>query len=1392
MLRSMMIFVLALSLSSIVSAQTPLVVDQNTIALWNFDSDSGNSVTDLGVNNLSGTSYFTDLAPMQSVSTDFANGRFFKDQRSYISFGNLQQGSPLDLSALNNWSVEFMVNLNGQSIGPRNVFDNGRVGIQIVDRRVVAFVKTNGVSTGVKTLPQLSVNTPYRIAIVFANGRLGIKVNGQTWAASDIAKTKKVKKISEYNQPIQVGGTPREAISKFEIGRAHGCLVNEFGDMSCWGWNDYGQLGDGTYAQEAFGTQVRVKGINNPTEIGLGLAYTCVLVNKRTHCWGINDENNLGFVGPLITPVPTEVQTALDADQLSVGEYHTCILTTDKRVQCWGYNAYGQLGIGIISESALPTILPGLSNIKKIGMGRYHSCAIDDSGKVFCWGLNSSGQIGQSFSVPSNSVPQQVPGITNAVKLALGDQHSCALLATNEVKCWGGNNFGQLGSGNFTFSFNPVSVINIPSGDILDIGARYGDHTCILNKVSASQSLLCWGRNFRNQIGKPDPAQNFNVPTLAAQDTSIQKISIGSYVNSYQSTSNLIYSFGSNAFGLLGTFNLNTFTYIPAPIIATKQGFIEGNLDDIRISNVARGTLVQPVLALVGPVDTSSVNNPQINISVQSIQDLNATTLSVKLNDSFVGGLSLNGNSISGILSTPLLFGENRLEVTIHDIEGNIGQLVSKIKYSAQLDPSKPVKVASRGETSCYLNGLGEVYCWGSNAFGQLGRDDIRHSSTPIKNPYLKNIQQLAVSLNSICAVDRSSKVYCWGDNALLQLGNQDFDRRKRSIPDLVTLVKPFSKIVAGGTNFCALNLDGTVTCWGENPLQSFGNIGFVITKPTDYALLNNIKDIAIGNLHVCFIKNDNTLWCAGHNASGQVGHGNNSNIEPVGQVSGLQNVKSVSLTRGSTCASTYDNKIYCWGNNNSDHLGTHTNSNLPVEVTVLNGDETYYNGESTSCAVNASNEISCWGQNVFGEIGDGTFTNNSTPVAIPNLHPMDFSFNQGTACLVNEDQKLYCWGKNNIGQAGIPSMPSVGAPTEVVPHQAIYQNLSSVVAGQANTCMKMSGETYCWGNNEMGQLAIGNSNFQEVHPVKVNGLEHSTQSSIGYALTCHLRPDSKAVCAGMNNFGQAGVDPQTSDRVYNPNVIALENVMQVEAGLDFACAVKSEGTVWCWGNNVNGQLGNGSFVANYTPQQVSGLTNVNLLSISSRGNHACAKTLDGSLYCWGLNSSGQLGASNPANSNTPLQVAKVSNVEKLALGSRFTCVLNTDSKVICFGANSFGQLGTGNNYQNTSFNPVALTGNISDLKAGEDFACALDELNVVRCWGRNDGWQLGNGRDENSNVPVKVISGVDSLAVGSLHSCVITNKNKLACWGFNGNGQFGDGSLVSSIVPTYSDITKK
>lgn len=1392
------IFLACALFSSNLFSQTPLPVDQDTIALWNFDSDIGDTVSDSGPNMLNGTAIETFRFPMNGAPSTFNEARFFKDHRSYIDLGVLQPHSPLDLASLPEWSVEFLINIF-RSNDARTVFDNGIVSIQIFNSRIGVFIKRNGVEHGLTTPFDIPQGIANRIAVVFKNGDLGILVNGQTWASTTIDYRKKInKKLSSYLQPIRIGGTPREKITDFKIGRFHSCLSNETGDIQCWGYNEYGQLGDGTSGNISI-VPTKVEGLKDASKLSIGSFFTCALSAGKTYCWGVNDENNLGLPGLFMSKKPLEITGASGATDIESGNYHTCIITAGKTLKCWGINTQGQLGLGFISQNALPTELPGLQNIKQISMGRDHSCAVDEGGQVYCWGWNSKGQLGQPISVTNSSIPQPVSGLSNALKVVTGDQHTCALLSSNEVKCWGFNSFGQLGNGTSSDSHLPVTVSGLANGQIVDLDSGNGDHSCAqLRTDEYNATLRCWGRNDRNQIGQQNLQSNFSTAVQSTGYGQIEKISVGGRTNCFHNNVNVLYCFGSNAFGMLGNGSIAASSPFSSTVLSTRQGFIPGHLDDIRISSVSRFSLVRPTLSLISPIGTSLETNPLIAIGITSANPINNNLTQAKLNGSAVSGLTRNGNLLSGQLNLPLIAGENVLEVSIQDTRGNIGLFKTILKYSPQLDPTKPVKVATSGLTSCYVTGEGYVWCWGSNQSGQLGVDNIRHSSTPIKNRYLKNIESISIASNALCAVDRDRNVSCWGDNFKGQLGSEDYDRRKRSFPVKVNLTKPFIKIVAGVDIFCAVNTDSTLTCWGDTPFNMLGNT-FYNYRPTQHPTLSNVKDIAFGLYHTCIIKNDNSVWCGGHNSGGQLGLGTFSERENLTPVVGITGAKQLSLARDNSCVTTYSNQTYCWGANGSFQIGagsTHTTygNPLPVLVTIAPDAKTIHGGERSVCTVNFDDSLTCWGQNSHGEIGNSNYNLVKDGYTHTNLALLDFSMSISTACALTVNQEVLCWGSNLIGQSGTPiNTKYVNVPTEVLPHTSIFQDLSSLVAGQVNTCMKMNGETHCWGNNEQAQLGFPTDNFAEFYPAKLTGLENVSHTSIGYTLICHVIPSGQAVCSGINTFGQAGVNPQVTQRVNVPQIISgLSNVYKVEAGLDSACAVKNDGTVWCWGNNTEGQLGNGNYLPTHLPQQVIGLTNVVEVSLAMRGSHACARTNENNVYCWGSNPNGQLGTISVPKSNVPLQVARFINSSSISLGANFTCSLSLDKKVVCIGLNNYGQLGIGSNLANANFEEVSLSNPISTLKAGEHHVCALDESKTVLCWGRNNGGQLGNGLNEDSKYPVTVIKNIDELASGAAHSCVISQTNKLACWGFNGSGQFGNGNSNNQNLPTFSDVTKK
>jgi len=232
-----------------------------------------------------------------------------------------------------------------------------------------------------------------------------------------------------------------------------------------------------------------------------------------------------------------------------------------------------------------------------------------------------------------------------------------------------------------------------------------------------------------------------------------------------------------------------------------------------------------------------------------------------------------------------------------------------------------------------------------------------------------------------------------------------------------------------------------------------------------------------------------------------------------------------------------------------------------------------------------------------------------------------------------------------------------------------------------------------------------------------------------------------------------------------------------------------------CWGDNFNGELGNGTKTDSPTPVQVETLTS-GVIAVASGFQHNCALTKEGAVKCWGDNSVGKLGNDSTAESLVPVQVTGLtSGVVAIATGGYHTCALTEQGAMKCWGANAFGQLGNGNLLdQHTPAQVSGLTTGIAAIAAGVNHTCALTEQGAAHCWGRNDHGGLGNGSIGDKNVPVPVsnmTSGVVSIAGGFHHTCGVTGSGAARCWGFNDSGQLGDNSMDDSTIPVQvSNLT--
>ncbi|MCX4245496.1 RCC1 domain-containing protein [Paraliomyxa miuraensis] len=279
------------------------------------------------------------------------------------------------------------------------------------------------------------------------------------------------------------------------------CAAHSDGQLSCWGSDDDGQVGDGP--PNVFGgvpTPVAV--LNGITEFDLGAFHACAIASTPW-CWGRNDYGQLGLG---MTSGSESVPVALDPpepfDIVAAGGFHVCARGTSGQVYCWGRNNDGQVqGFGIVITSPEP--VPNVPTAVAVDTGGFHSCAIDGGGEVTCWGRSGDGQLGHPGSWPG-----LVQGLPEVEQLALGDYHSCALDLEGQPWCWGRNGEGQLAAPGFVDeSIAPLLVQGVPPLVDLDSG---DDHVC---GVTDSGEVWCWGSNQDGQLGG-GPGNDQRVPIL--------------------------------------------------------------------------------------------------------------------------------------------------------------------------------------------------------------------------------------------------------------------------------------------------------------------------------------------------------------------------------------------------------------------------------------------------------------------------------------------------------------------------------------------------------------------------------------------------------------------------------------------------------------------------------------------------------------------------------------------------------------------------------------------------------------------------------------------------------------------------------------------------------------
>jgi len=366
---------------------------------------------------------------------------------------------------------------------------------------------------------------------------------------------------------------------------------------------------------------------------------------------------------------------------------------------------------------------------------------------------------------------------------------------------------------------------------------------------------------------------------------------------------------------------------------------------------------------------------------------------------------------------------------------------------------------------------------------------------------------------------------------------------------------------------------------------------------------------------------------------------------------------RNVSTGAEHTCALSYNYQVYCWGSNYSGQLGNNSkeDSQIPVKVDVngvLNGMtiKSISSGDYHTCAIASNSQAYCWGRGLNGQLGNNSREDSNIPVAVDTRGVLvgkqikTISAGGDQACVIASDDQAYCWGLNNFGQLG----NNVKSDRSLIP---VAVDTEGVLSGKNIYSIEMG------------------SNY-----------------------TCAIASDEKAYCWGLNTGGTLGNGNQTSSlvpvAVDTNGVLRSKKIKSIAVSSLTACVVASDDWVYCWGDDIDGQLGRNVdyILQEFVPVPVDNsdaLTNMTIESVSVSSKNTCVIASDKQVYCWGGNSFGQLGAgfSNDESLLVPAKfndggIFKGKTISLISVGSRHTCVIASDEAIYCWGSNSSGQLG--------------------------------------------------------------------------------------------------------------------
>ena len=652
---------------------------------------------------------------------------------------------------------------------------------------------------------------------------------------------------------------------------------------------------------------------------------------------------------------------------------------------------------------------------------------------------------------------------------------------------------------------------------------------------------------------------------------------------------------------------------------------------------------------------------------------------------------------------------------------------------------------------SLAIHADGTLWATGDNYYGELGTGTTTGTKAWVQVGTASNWVQVAVGEGHSLGLRADGTLWAWGNNRYGQLGNLTNSTTDTANPTPRQVAGTYTQVAAGAGHSLGLQADGSLWAWGGNYVGQLGTTvfsGTTLPTPSPTQVPGTYVQIAAGGVHNLALRADGSLWTWGSNYYGQLGNATNTgsstaaNPTPT-QVAGTYTQVAAGL--GHSLALRTDGSLWAWGWNNSGQLGNLTNVGGPTPTQVA-----------------------------------GTYTR----LAAGGLHSLG----------LRADGSLWAWGSNYYGQLG--STTNLGSGRANATPQQVAGTYTQVAAGGAySLALQANGTLWAWGTNSSGQLGnaihYGSSDSTNPTPTATGTALPTRSLAAGSNFGLAVRPDGTLWAWGDNTYGQLGDGTTTSSRV--PHQAGPDHDwVQVTAGNQFGLGLKADGSLWAWGHNNLGQLGTttnaGTSTANPAPSRVG---TARYTRLAAGSVHSLALQADGSLWAWGNNYHGELGNPTNAGASTPNPIPVRVGTEvyrQVAAGIYYSLGLRADGSLWAWGTNDYGQLGNGTFNQSSNPTPTRVGGAASSdlyLQAGggDQYGLGLRPDGTVWAWGNNYYGQLGNGTTGTTNGAMPTPAPVGTarykqVAAGYASSLALQADGTVWGWGENYYGQLGLGTF--------------